>query len=210
MSEHFTLTELRERGWSPMMIRKLLDPPDVLRPNPVFRSAAPMTLYETERVMLAEATESFTALRTAASHRSEAAKAVAERKRGETLTEVEKVRVAVPVLEWDVLARRAVNHRNRRDAERAWDRFDHVPEPARVESVDAPTLRRWVVNYLRHELTAYDAELDGLFGKVGRTEGSLLLQQRVYGAIAEAYPMLAEECRRQLHERRPDTGDSHV
>ncbi|MFG1704771.1 hypothetical protein ACFLIM_16415 [Nonomuraea sp. M3C6] len=207
MSEYFTLAELRERGWSPTMIRKMLDPPDLLRPNPVFRSASPMRLYETERVMLAERSESFAVLRAGATRQSEAAKAAAERRRGETLAGVEEVRIAIPVLEWDVLARRAVDHRNRRDAERAWDRVDHIPKPARLKEVDGPTLRRWMVNYLRHNLTAYDAELGQLFGKVGRAEGSRLLQRRIYAAIAEAYSVLAEECRRQLHERQQQTGE---
>ncbi|HUR04246.1 MAG TPA: hypothetical protein VM347_16995 [Nonomuraea sp.] len=31
MPEYFKLAELGERGWTPTMIRKLLDPPDLLR-----------------------------------------------------------------------------------------------------------------------------------------------------------------------------------
>lgn len=201
VSEYLTLAELRERGWSAAMVRKMLDPPDLVRPNPVFRSAAPTKLYEGERVKAAEQSEPFAALRARASRRSEAAKAAAERRRGETLAGVERLRIVIPALEWDVLARRAVAHRNRRDVERAWDRFDHVPTPARLEDVDGSTLRRWVVNYLRHCLTSYDAALEELFGKVGRASGTSLLQRRIYAAIAEAYPVLAEECQRQLHER---------
>ncbi|WP_420847021.1 response regulator [Nonomuraea basaltis] len=52
-------------------------------------------------------------------------------------------------------------------------------------------------------LTAYDAELEELFGRVGRADGSRLLRRRIYAAIARAYPMLAEECQRQLRERQP-------
>ncbi|MEV1246717.1 hypothetical protein ACIBO2_27505 [Nonomuraea sp. NPDC050022] len=74
MPEYFQLAELRERGWSPTMIRKLLDPPDLLRPNPLFRSASPMRLYETGRVVSAEQSESFAALRVRAAQQSEAAK----------------------------------------------------------------------------------------------------------------------------------------
>ncbi|WP_433509512.1 hypothetical protein ACQP2T_36885 [Nonomuraea sp. CA-143628] len=117
------------------------------------------------------------------------------------------MRIAIPTLDWDVLARSAVNHRNRRDAERIWDRFDHTPDPARLDELDGPTLHRWAVNYLRHNLTTYDAELDELFGRIGRAEGTRLLQRRIYAAIAEAYPILAEECRRQLHARQTQTGD---
>ncbi|WP_127935910.1 hypothetical protein [Nonomuraea polychroma] len=155
----------------------------------------------------AEQSESFAVLRAKAARRSEASGVAADRRRGETVAGIERLRMAIPALEWDVLACRAVAHRNRRDAERAWDRLDRVPDLARLVDVDVdvdvddPTLRRWAVNYLRHGLTSYDAELEELFGKVGVAEGVGLLQRRIYAAIAETYPMLAKECERQLRER---------
>ncbi|GIH68928.1 hypothetical protein [Sphaerimonospora thailandensis] len=183
------------------MIRVLLGPPDRLAPNPVFRSASPMRLYEVDRVVLAENSEAFAVLRGEAERRSRSALAAVERRRGETLEHVNRMRITVPVLDWNELARKAVAHRNRIDAERARYRLDHIPASARVEEVDEPTLQRWVVNYLRHALTGYDDELEGLFGKVGRAEGERLLRGRIYAAIARAYPKLADECRRQLRLR---------
>jgi hypothetical protein len=183
------------------MIRTLLGPPDRLKPNPVYRSAAPARLYETDRVIAAEGLGSFAVLRDKAERRSRAALRAADRRRAETLARVDGVSLSVPVVEWDVLARRAVAHRNRRDEERAGDRVDLLPTPARVADVDEPTLQRWMVNYLRHVLTVYDAESDELFGRVGRIQGTRRLRQRVYAAIALAYPELAGECRRQLQER---------
>ncbi|GGP87813.1 hypothetical protein [Streptosporangium pseudovulgare] len=206
MNSHFTVVELRERGWSPAMIRALLDPPDQLAPNPVFRSAAPMRLYEAKRVLLAEETEAFTALRARAERRSRTALLAAERRRGETLAGLAAVPVTVPVVAWNALARKAVDHRNHRDTERARHRPDHVPDPARVTDVDESTLRRWVVNYLRHELTVYDGTLGELFGKVGRAEATRLLRRRIYEAIARTYPQLADECGRQLRLRERDAG----
>ncbi|MFV0127032.1 hypothetical protein ACLGI4_04835 [Streptomyces sp. HMX112] len=59
-------------------------------------------------------------------------------------------------------------------------------------------LVRWQVDYLRYALKRYDALLDGLFGTAGRAEAERLLRERVYGAIAQAYPRLAAECRRRI------------
>ena len=44
-----TMAGLRERGWSDVMIRDYLGEPDATRPNPRYRSAAPMKLYLAER-----------------------------------------------------------------------------------------------------------------------------------------------------------------
>ncbi|CAM5552814.1 hypothetical protein STANM309S_03907 [Streptomyces tanashiensis] len=57
---------------------------------------------------------------------------------------------------------------------------------------------RWQVSYLRHALSRYEALLDGLYGESGRGEAERLLRQRLYEAIAAAYPALARECRRRI------------
>ncbi|RST09106.1 hypothetical protein EF905_30100, partial [Streptomyces sp. WAC05374] len=61
----------------------------------------------------------------------------------------------------------------------------------------AGALVRWQVDYLCHALSRYDTLLDGLFGATGRAEAERLLRERVYGAIARAYPRLAAECARR-------------
>jgi len=63
-------------------------------------------------------------------------------------------------------------------------------------------LHRITVNYLRHELTGYEAVLGSLRGLIGRAEASQLIRGRILAAIAEAYPWLAGECRRQKTEQR--------
>jgi hypothetical protein len=39
--------------------------------------------------------------------------------------------------------------------------------------------------------------LDGLYGLIGRAKASQLIRERILDAIAEAYPWLVGECRRQ-------------
>ncbi|SEK95414.1 hypothetical protein [Streptacidiphilus jiangxiensis] len=206
-ARHLSLAGLRHRGWTPSMVAKLLGPPDLTVRNPHFRGAAPSRLYAVARVEAAEATDAFAALATAASRRAGCSRLASERRRRQILAEVEGVRIQVPRLTPECLTRRAVAHRNQRDAQRACRREDHHAAPARADAAEPGALRRWQVNYLRHALTEYDAVLDGLHGAAGRVEAEQALRRRVYEAIGATYPHLAAECRRQLKERqRPDRG----
>ncbi|MEY9873572.1 hypothetical protein ABH931_003061 [Streptacidiphilus sp. MAP12-33] len=200
-ARHLSLAGLRHRGWTPSMVAKLLGPPDLTVRNPHFRGAAPSRLYAVARVEAAETTDAFTALAGAASRRAACSRAASERRRRLVLTEIGGVQIHVPRLTPECLSRRALAHRNQRDAQRACRREDHHALPARIDAAEPGALRRWQVNYLRHALTDYDALLDGLHGATGRAEAERLLRRRVYEAIGAAYPQLAAECRRQLSER---------
>jgi hypothetical protein len=109
--------------------------------------------------------------------------------------------IDVPHLTPHKLAELAVEHRDRWDEERGQERWGSVPDPAAVESADPAALDRWKVDYLRHRLARYDELLSGLHGSNGRAAAEELLRRRVYAAITEAYPLLAQECERQLSER---------
>ncbi len=198
---HLSVAGLRARGWTAGMVRQLLGEPDLLRGNPYFRTAPQTRLYCVERVATAEASEEFRAVSAAAARRSVAAKAAAQRRRREVLARIAAEPVDVPRLAPGRLAAAAVAHRNQRDVERTYWRWDHVPDPATVESAEASALARWKVNYLRHRLTRYDELLDGLHRTTGRAAAEEMLRQRIYAAIAKTYPDLAQECERQLRER---------
>ena len=99
--------------------------------------------------------------------------------------------VPIPRLAPDVLADRAIRHREPRD-------------PTDAAKADGGTLNRWKVNYLRHELTRFDPMIEGLFGQVGRSSAERVLLRRALEAIGRTYPDLLDECQRQLRvsERR--------
>jgi hypothetical protein len=67
-----------------------------------------------------------------------------------------------------------------------------------VGEVDEATLRRWAVDYLRHRATVHDATLDGVHARVGRAEATIAIRNTVCAVIAETYPDLADEARRQV------------
>lgn len=195
---------LAERGWTPAAIKRFLGDPDRTASNPVYRSAAPMRLFSLARAVAAEDTDEWRHWRDLAVQRSARGRAVAETKRAALLAEVAKLNIRVPVLDMDVLAEQAVEHRNLMNEDWA-DRRGYDPEPATVDGVDPATLHRWCVNYLRHARTVYDAALSGLYAKVGRAAATDAIRDRVYAAIADAYPVLVDEARRQAAERHTET-----
>ena len=73
-------------------------------------------------------------------------------------------------------------------------------EPA-SEMSDPAFLERITVNFVRHELTAYDQELEAVAGRVGVQDAVQAIRRKVFAAIAAAYPALAHECDRQRAAR---------
>lgn len=62
------------------------------------------------------------------------------------------------------------------------------------------TLERWMVNFVRHNLCEYDDKLIDLFGLVGKEELYHRLKTETLAKIAEVYPELDVECKRQAQE----------
>ncbi|MBL8093176.1 MAG: hypothetical protein JNL73_03330 [Anaerolineales bacterium] len=82
-------------------------------------------------------------------------------------------------------------------------------EPVTVTS-GAAFLDRITVNSVRHQLTAYDRRLEEVAGRSGVGRTIATLRQRVYAAIAEAYPHPNQGCTCQLAERlsQAESGES--
>lgn len=188
---HLNATQLAARGWTPAMIRDFLGRPDLTEFVPRFRTAAPTLLFAAARVQAVERTAEFTQRRQLAARRSAVSKQAADRRRLEMLRLMAADEVSIPKLAPDVLTDRAVRHREPRDA-------------ASAAKAGDSTLNRWKVNYLRHQLTRFDAMIEGMFGQVGRAAAEKVLRRRALEAIGRTYPDLLEECQRQLRvsERR--------
>jgi hypothetical protein len=117
---------------------------------------------------------------------------------------VDQLKVWTPqlaVLPLAMVRRAAIDHYNARLA----DRFNDDREPA-TEASDGYFLTRITVNFLRHEMTAYDRTLEAVRGRIGVREAEQQIRVRVYTVIGEKYPDLAEECRRQLAARGVGSG----
>lgn len=191
---------LKERGWTEGLMKRFLGEPDELRDNPRYRSAAPLRLYAAQRVEAAEATPEFAAARKGSARRSVSAEKAAETRRTRLLAEVDALQVTVPALPRSKLLNAAIQAYNDYNSEYAFDRNDFYYVPATAASDDA-FLTRIQVNYLRHTLSRYDRHLEDVAGKTGVAEAVCRIREKVYAAIAEAYPEFADECHRQLAAR---------
>lgn len=174
---YVTVEELRRRGWTDGMVRELLGGPDVRGRRLGRVATVPLLLYQLARVVAVERSSTFRG------YGSVAPQVMAQRRRQAVLATLRVEPIRVPMLPRAELERRAVRYRRQVAGDE-----------------EGGGLERWQVGYLRQALRSYDALLDGLHGATGRVEAGRLLRVRVYRAIAQAYPWLAEECGRRLRE----------
>jgi hypothetical protein len=185
---HLTMAGLRERGWSDVMIRDYLGEPDATRPNPRYRSAAPMKLYLAERAEVAEASPEWAARKALAARRRAAGVAAADRKRAET--EALARQLAADLLASLVFpadpqqaAIESFNKWHSGDCTcPGWYKVGFCDK--RADASDSPEfLHRITVNYARHRLTGYDRASNRLVGRIGHQDAHEILRAEVNAAI---------------------------
>lgn len=193
--EMISLSGLKGRGWTPALIERFLGEPDKLVPNPHYRSGPSMRLYLLKRVESSESGKRFqkalaskAAMRQANKTRGIAA---SRQKRDKLFEWVDTLAITLPSYSEDAIFQNAVRHYNQ-----LWDDREQSEKTASVDS-DRNFLLRISVNYLRHECTSYENLLEQVHGKVGVNEARVRIKIRVLTAIAEAFPILANECSRQ-------------
>ncbi len=184
-------SQVLDRGWTDTLVKKFLPDPDEIKPNPIYKSAAPMKLYKLERVEVVETTDQFKKemLKTVA--RKKVAQKVVQKKSNETMEYVDKFHIKVKKLSDSYLIKCACDSYN----DWHWEKGNDF-EQASKDS-DPLFLERICVNYLRHEMSHYEQYLDQIFGKVGKFEAYNLIRSRIFAEIARLYPWLAGECQRQ-------------
>jgi hypothetical protein len=201
-AEMLTTTALRERGWSSALIAKLLGEPDGFKRNPHYRSAAPLRLYDAARVESAESSPEFVAKKTGTAARSASARKAAETKRDTLLRQVEAMEVQVEIVPAEQLQHLAIRSYAERKAARERAEEEDYYYCYVDDSAPAEFLQRIAVNFIRHNLTAYDRTLVQAAGRVGVVGANQIIRRKVDDAIAEAYPELAQECERQMLYRK--------
>jgi len=208
--ERIALSTLRERGWTPKLIERVLGAPDLEVENPHYTRAAPMKLYDLARVESAEKREDVKKVLAEKSLRS--ARAMNGR-----LTNIENMKewarsVPIPVstIERAELVRLAQEHQRKRAAERRAKRLayearliergiepDDDEEDCELEcevprETEEQFERRITRNYLRHVCTPYDE----LLKKARKTniddEVYETVRERVYEEILKKYPWLRD------------------
>jgi hypothetical protein len=183
-----TLSEVKKRGWTDGLMKSFHLEPDLLARNPVYKCASPMKLYLLSHVEELERSpefiEAFEKMRGTREKLSVKATARMDKLRKELFEYIDGVVIKLPNLTQDKMYVKAINAYNNL----WWSREEYD----KVASIDSPKefLDRISLNYLRHECTQYEKELEGLFGKVGVHEGYFRLKARVNSEIISKYPWL--------------------
>ncbi|MGR3318568.1 MAG: hypothetical protein ACUZ8O_08815, partial [Candidatus Anammoxibacter sp.] len=162
-------TELKERGWTETIIKKFCPEPDAIKDNPVYRSAAPMKLYDIERVEKAERSTEFKELMKKSEIRKRAAKRAVLSKKAKLMEYINRMVINVPKLKKCELVQQACKHYNNHQSNKEYRRNQYGTLQAGAND-DTQFLNRITVNYIRHCLADYEYNLCQIFGKVGKEE----------------------------------------
>ena len=186
MGQYYTKTELTER-WSNSLIEKYIPHCSLEKPNPRHKNGAPMQLYDKGKVRYIESTEAFKADFQKVIIRKIAARERAEKKCEKLKLYVNSVQIKIPTMDKDKLIRNACHHYN---SWREWKEGGWDGEWRASPSSDESFLKRITLNYLRHQCTCYEDELDKFRMKVGKQEAHDILQKRINDAIKQKYEWL--------------------
>ena len=195
--EYYSQTTLKSFGFTAKMIETMLSEP-ILKDNPHYRCAAPMKLWLITEVDAVMQTDEFKeAVAKRESRRQGAAKAV-ETKRAKLHAEIEEKckQITVERLTIKKVRKYAISDKQ--------DWYDYQASMRSyncdyrcAKNADESTVRRWMVNYIRHNLTQYDDVLFEMCGRVGCHDEYYHYREAVLAKIAEVYPELKDECEQQ-------------
>lgn len=228
-NEMITQSTILTMGWTKTMIKNLLPEPTE-KPNPHYKCAAPMKLWERETVLEVMKTENFNNALEKANKRKNSAKRAVKTKEKRLMEKMVELANSfdIKVIPDDELIEMVLKDNENRIKENlykhmdycerkliSWNRHYYNEFESYEDICDAyefacceyknfefhtpneETLKRWIVNYIRHNLIKYDLTLYENKGKVGKDEAYPVLKKAVLDRIAITYPQYADECKRQ-------------
>ena len=213
MSEEYVkktmcLSEIKGMGFTDKLIKELLPEPE-LKVNPHYKKAAPMKLWQITDVEAAMEDPSFKKAMETRAKRKAASKKAVKTKTENLLALVQNqiTKISVSKIDIDTLRKETLSEKQDWYNYLALERDCYVESCARA--ADEDTVKRWMVNYIRHNLTHYDRKLMELTrttaGKTGKHKAYLLFFEAVMGGIADVYPEFKDECDRQIARKVVET-----
>lgn len=188
-TEYITAKKLKEeRGWTDSLIKKYLPNPDETKTNPYYRSGPKMRLFKIDRVNEIEKKEDFIHDKVKTDKRKESTQDAVLTKKCKLRSYIKDIEIYIPHIEKKSLIKESVDHYNDLhfdQGKRAFINDDEV------------FLNRICVNYLRHEASVYETELEKIKGKTGKIAAYSILKERILEQIAKQYDWLEEECNNQ-------------
>lgn len=189
--------QILERGWSAAMIKEFLPEPTV-KDNPYSKWGTYVLLWSEDVVLEVEATEKFKMRKQAKDKRSKSAKIPVDRKIQELVDKINTYNINVKKVAEDQLIPLTLKDKNSFERQKECQYSNYTAEYYSIsDNIPDEVMERFVVNFIRHELTEYDKLCNSLFAQVGKNVGLELIREKVYDAIGITYPHLAKECERQ-------------
>lgn len=187
--EYFTQSLLLEQGWTKGLIAKFLPEPDATATNPIFKSVAPIKLYSAQKINAIMQSEEYKLAREKMEKRRLSAQKAADNRRKKSLKDCREVleRIVVDRISLSELRELALEYQQCWYDSRCFGEY----------CADEKTVRRWMVNYIRHNMTHYDDCLMNWKGRIGIGTMYISLRNQVLDKIAEVYPELKDECKKQ-------------
>lgn len=185
--EFYAKTTLLSRGWTERSIDELLPPPKLVD-NPHYKCAAPMQLWDKKIVHQKERTKKFKMYAEKKAKRSKAMQKVIEKKKDETIEIAECLDITVKRIDFNELRKLALL-----DKEIWYEVTGQYWRAPLVHFADEATITRWELNYIRHNLTNYDEELEKLRGRIGKDIAYCHYKDILMDKIYEVYPEFMQE-----------------
>lgn len=190
----YTLSEIRKLGFSDKVINALMNKKIILIPAikyfNIYKKECFMYLKKdidkiiSKKIWIKILNENFDF------KKSESRKRVVKSKKEELLSQIESLEINIEKISFKELKQLTIE---------AKKNFDYMTDNYSNDytNIDRDTLERWMVNYIRHNLTTYDSLVDNLYNKIGRDIGYIKLKNKILREIEKVYPELVMECQNQ-------------
>jgi hypothetical protein len=185
-SQYITKSDLAQR-WSLSLINKYFPICSQEKPNPQYKRGAPMQLYDVGKVRRIESKADFKEDMEKVLKQKIIALERAQKRRMKLIEYANGVQIKIPDFDKQTLIKRACYHYN---SWNDWKEYEYFNYTRASPSSDEEFLKRITINYLRHQCTHYDEELQKFYKKVGVREAHQVLQQRINDAIKQKYEWL--------------------
>lgn len=174
-SDKLLLMDLKELGISKALIEKFYKDPEVKYKN--HSGSKFYYLYETKRILEIVSTEEFNEQFQKTLLRSKRGKDLADKIIQQNIEIIKSLDIEVKVIDRKQLKRLAIEAWNNWNGS-SWEDKDHT-ETLRI-----------MENFVRHNLTEYDFQLDNIHGEYGKNILYCILKDKVTEEIYKRYPYL--------------------
>ena len=175
-----TAGHLKKRGWTDKLITDLLGEPDQTAPNPVYRSAARMRLYQRQRVEAAEQRPTFIQHINQSANRRRSAAQASQHRRNDTIRWA-----AETPIHWVCPTQS----------------FEELRAASRINS-DHYDADQQCIDFVINHCSDFHAAAAQAYGMTGKSQAAAVLTTRICNEISRHWPQLSNACERRITDER--------